>query len=476
MHVVSLASETDFDGWRAGARRLRLAGAPPHEAAFSVGGQALFDAPLPAAEGQAFSAPRAFLDLAERVILHRKEDRFDLLYRLLWRLKDEPNLMRHETDADVADALDRAKNVSRAAHKMKAFVRFRPVDAAETAFCAWFEPAHRVAELTAPFFARRFSTMAFSILTPDLCAHWDTQALSFTPGVDRSHAPKGDEIEVFWATYYASTFNPARLKPAMMQSEMPKRYWRNLPEARLIPDLMAQAEQRERAMVRAGPTEPARYAEKALRRVPARSADEDRAPGSLADIAARLDGCRRCDLWRGATQGVPGEGPAQARLMFVGEQPGDQEDLSGKPFVGPAGKLFDRALAEAGIDRSDVYVTNAVKHFKYELRGKRRLHKTPDAGEVQACRWWLDHERRLARPRVIVALGGTAARAVLGKAVAVTKVRGRPLALEDGAEGLVTVHPSYLLRLPDETAKAAAYKAFVEDLRTAGRLARGTAA
>jgi DNA polymerase len=195
------------------------------------------------------------------------------------------------------------------------------------------------------------------------------------------------------------------------------------------------------------------------------------APADLADIAAAIQVCRRCDLWRKATQGVPGEGPAEAKLMLVGEQPGDQEDMAGHPFVGPAGRMLDKALAEAGAARDETYVTNAVKHFKHELRGKRRLHQRPDAGEVVACKWWLDNERRLVKPKVVVALGATAARAVIGKPVAVMKTRGRPLDLGGGAKALVTVHPSLLLRIPDRAAKAQAFADFVRDLKTAWALA-----
>ena len=187
-------------------------------------------------------------------------------------------------------------------------------------------------------------------------------------------------------------------------------------------------------------------------------------PRSLKEIAELIQGCRRCDLWRCATQGVPGEGPAHAPMMLVGEQPGDQEDLAGKPFVGPAGQVLDRALAEAGVPREDAYVTNAVKHFKHELRGKRRLHKTPDAGEVAACRWWLDNERRLVRPRVIVALGATAVLGVFGRPMPIGKNRGQAFQLEDQAQGFVTWHPSFLLRLPDPAARKKAYAEFVEDL------------
>jgi uracil-DNA glycosylase family protein len=195
--------------------------------------------------------------------------------------------------------------------------------------------------------------------------------------------------------------------------------------------------------------------------------EPDHAPSSPRAVAEAIQHCRRCPLWRDATQGVPGEGPAHAGLMLVGEQPGDQEDRAGHPFVGPAGQILDRALADADLPRAEVYVTNAVKHFKHEMRGKRRLHKTPQAPEIAACRWWLDQERRLVRPRVIVALGGTAAVAVVGRAVAVMKSRGKAIALDDGAQCVVTVHPSYLLRIPDAGAKADAYRLFVRDLKFA---------
>lgn len=421
-----------------------------------------------------FTVPKGFVDLARAVILHRSDDRFDLLYRLLWRLRDEPELIRVVTDADVADALERARNVSRASHKMKAFVRFRRVeDEGGEAWVAWFEPAHRVLETTAPFFMRRFANMRWSILTPDGAAFWTPGEgagdgeLAFGPPATRDMAPSEDEIEAFWKTYYASTFNPARLKMRAMQGEMPKRYWANLPEAALIPELAARSAVRTEAMVQSAPTEA--NARLVRARAPEKRSDPAAAGGivasSLAELEAGVQACRRCPLWRDATQGVCGEGPRKARLMIVGEQPGDQEDLAGKPFVGPAGKVLDWALEEAGIDRSDVYVTNAVKHFKHEPRGKRRLHKTPTAGEVTACRWWLNQERGLVRPKAILALGATASFGVLERKVAVTKERGRPIDLGDGTAAMITVHPSYLLRLPDEDARARERGRFVEDLK-----------
>ena len=186
-----------------------------------------------------------------------------------------------------------------------------------------------------------------------------------------------------------------------------------------------------------------------------------------AALREEAAGCTRCHLFRHATRTVFGEGPVDARLLLVGEQPGDQEDLVGRPFVGPAGQMLDRALGEAGIDRARTYVTNAVKHFKFLPRGKRRLHQKPDGPEIEACRWWLDRERLLVRPAVTVALGATAARALIGKVVTITATRGRPIALPDGGDGWVTIHPSYLLRIEDKAAAAREYARFVEDLRGA---------
>ncbi len=185
------------------------------------------------------------------------------------------------------------------------------------------------------------------------------------------------------------------------------------------------------------------------------------------DMAAR---CTRCDLYQNATQTVFGEGPERAEIMLVGEQPGDQEDLQGHPFVGPAGKVLDRALHDAGVDRKRLYVTNGVKHFKNELRGKRRLHKRPDVQEIDICRWWLDLERQFVRPKVVVALGVTGLRAVTGRSASITSMRGKATRLPDGAALIVTVHPSYLLRIPDRESAEREYHRFVEDLRGAGKL------
>ncbi len=239
---------------------------------------------------------------------------------------------------------------------------------------------------------------------------------------------------------------------------MLRKHRRSAPDAD-APDLFAHAAERE-----------ARNA--AIAEIPASVPEPSAAsPESLAQVRVEADACMRCPLYRDATQTVFGEGSAHAGIMLVGEQPGDQEDLDGRPFVGPAGKMLDRALHEAGIDRRMLYVTNAVKHFKFERRGKKRIHQKPNNGEVDICRWWLDRERRLVKPRVIVALGATAIRGVTGRSASISSLRGKPSRLEDGSELVATIHPSYLLRLPDAEAAEREFARLVEDLRLAAGMA-----
>jgi DNA polymerase len=458
MQVIRLASETDLAGWRTAARTLRARRMRPDEVIWTVeAGADLFDdMAAEAPPGRcAFTVPREFLQLAGAAILHRSDERFALLYRLLWRLEGEP-LVLWVADADTDKARDFARGVGKAARGMKAFVRFQPLageggaPAPVDVQIAWFEPAHRVTEVVAPFFARRYAERAFSLLTPDACAHWDTRDLSFTPGADPADAPPGDGLAGYWRARYA---------PLFAQGDG------NRPGSAAIAQPMAEPRSS------AGPATPSRRVLKAAMRTSRDAPYDAVALSDLSEVQAALQFCRRCDLYRDATQGVAGEGPQAARLMLVGEQPGDQEDLAGQPFVGPAGQVLDRALEAAGVPREATYVTNAVKHFKHERRGRKRIHKTPGTGEVAACRWWLDNERRIVRPRVIVALGATAALAVVGKPTPIGKSRGRAIQLPDQAQGVVTYHPSFLLRVPDADAKAKAFAEFVQDLKFAWKLA-----
>lgn len=477
MPVVTLADAIDLSGFRTAARDLVRRGVPPPHVVWRVAGSDAGDLPgldgpvqapaEPAVPGVIvpdLRVPRRFLALAEAVVCHSDPARFALLYRLLWRLKVEPRLMEVATDPDVAAALRMEKAVGRAVHKMHAFVRFRRVGTAEgEVYVAWFEPPHFVEERAASFFADRFAATRWTIVTPRVTVAWDGAALAFGPGGRRADLPAADASEDLWRAYYAAIFNPARLKVKAMTAEMPKRYWRNLPEAGLIADLIAGAEARARDMVAAAPTAPPPRHER-LRARTAAMPDPDFAEGTLAAVRAEAAACRRCDLWRSATQTVFGEGPETADAMFVGEQPGDREDLAGRPFVGPAGQVFDAALSEAGIVRDRIYVTNAVKHFKYEPRGKRRLHKRPDGAEIQACRWWLARELALVAPRLVVGLGGTALQALLDRPVKVGDLRGRFLEFGNAPPVFATIHPSAILRMPDPVRRAEERARFVEDL------------
>ena len=465
-HRVTLSAADDFDGWREAARDLAEAGVPPEAVVWQVEGADadLFGKERAPTAAPSFAVPRRFVELAQDAICHSSPERFGLLYNLLWRLRSD----RHAID-DSADPLVRrieqlSKEVRRDAHKMHAFVRFREVEApgGEPRFVAFFEPEHHIVRREAGFFVRRFANMRWSILTPELSVHWDGETLTEGPGALRCDAPAGDPLEETWRTYYASIFNPARLKVGAMLKEMPKKYWRNMPETSLVQPLIASARRREVEMIdRSVAKEGLKDALEAERRIE---------PGGnlLAVWEALLKDarkCTRCELYKCGTQTVFGEGPLDAPIVFVGEQPGDQEDLAGRPFVGPAGQLFDAALEAAGIDRSQTYVTNAVKHFKFIQRGKRRIHNKPDTGEIEACKWWLDQERALIRPPVTVALGATAARSLLGKTVTISRTREAPLELADGGECWVTVHPSFLLRIPEEDRRREERALFVRDLK-----------
>jgi len=469
MRFIRLDSETDFNGWRKAARSLIGHASVPAEVTWTVRGRDsdLFEPdgePVPVeTAGATFSVPSRFIELGQSVILHRDPERFALLYRMLWRLQSDRDLMAIATDADVARLQAMAKAVHRDQHKMKAFVRFREIDGPpESRFVAWFEPEHHIVEATTPFFVGRFAAMSWSILTPDLCVHWDRQVASFTPGVSKADAPAEDRLEETWRRYYASIFNPARLKVKAMQAEMPKKYWRNLPEARLIAPLIAGAGRATDVMISDPATAPQR-----MQKRPAMPGLSLPLGDPIEALRAEAAQCRACPLWKDATQTVFGEGPSGARLMLVGEQAGDKEDLAGKPFVGPAGQVLDRALQEAGIARPQVYVTNAVKHFKFVPRGKIRLHQKPNTSEIRTCRQWFDRELKAIKPALVVAMGATAAHSLFGKATPVNASRGRIFDLDTTTQALVTVHPSYLLRLPDPDAQEREYRRFVDDLKLA---------
>jgi len=454
----------NFATWRDAARRILHQNVPPHQVHFcdARNGQSLLalDAePHPSASGQTRKVPREFMEMAVLASCFRDPTRWNLLYTVLWRLThDEPHLLNDHSDPELRRLHLMEKAVRRDRHKMRAFVRFR--EAAAQTYIAWYKPEHHIVRLNADFFVRRFGSMRWAILTPDESVYWDCEQLQFGPGLPRESAPAEDQVEDLWLTYYGSIFNPARIKLAAMQKEMPAIHWDTLPEAKLIAPLLHQAGERVAGMVKEQPGSARDY-------LPQKQAQE---AATLPVLAAAARHCEGCELHEAATQVVFGEGPTKARIMLVGEQPGDEEDQCGKPFVGPAGQLLNQALLDAGIERQNVYITNAVKHFRFELgapvpeRGKHRLHKRPSGRHIASCRPWLEAEIQQVQPESIVCLGSTAAQSLIGRDVRIHEDRSRWMSSLWANRLLITTHPSALLRMtPDRFPES--YALFVQDLQ-----------
>ncbi|MDR6832659.1 MULTISPECIES: UdgX family uracil-DNA binding protein [unclassified Sphingopyxis] len=474
MREVVLARPGDFAEWRDAARGLLAAGVAPEDVSWRGAdeGASLFGDDAPPASAGAVSLPRELLAMADRVICHRDTGVPARLYRIMWRALRDRQLLGRRTDPDIDWLGNTDKAIRRDIHKMHAFVRFRRLgedNAGRESFAAWFEPDHYILRLTAPFFRRRFYGMDWAIFTPDARAIWHDETLTYGAGGTKDEVPAADVVEDQWRTYYGAIFNPARVKIDAMRAEMPKKYWKNLPEAQDIAPLLAGAGARVERMRQTAVSLANPQTGKWRTRMPEALALTDDID-SLDDLARAVGDCTRCPLHCNATQAVTGEGPLAARIMLVGEQPGDREDLEGRPFIGPAGQVLNEALAEAGLDRQRLFLTNAVKHFKFEPRGKRRLHQNPTAGEIDICRWWLDKERAVVQPDLIVTLGGSALRGVTGKSASIASMRGAVHELAGGTKLIATIHPSFLLRLPDRARAAEERAAFVADLARARKL------
>jgi len=454
-----------FDAWRDAVRPWLAAG---HESCQLIWNEAPVNifAPLPLlsqrdappSAGGTLRLSRSLMTLLQTVACFRHGSRWEFMYRLAWRvLYENPQLLTDPADPDVANAVSMERAVRRDLHKMHAFVRFREIagEAGTPAYFAWFEPQHEILRPGADFFVDRFPNMHWTIATPDGAAVWDTGKLRFVASPSIADRPRHDSHEDLWRTYYRSICNVARINPSAMQREMPQHYWKNLPEAGEITTLLREGSARLAARSQEGDTDKF-VAAKSVRRSLAQAKGSDEG----------LQMCRACDLWKRATQAVAGEGPANARLMLVGEQPGDEEDLQGRPFIGPAGKLLSDILRSAGLSREKVYITNAVKHFKWEPRGKRRLHKRPNVGEIRACNGWLQSEIDSIKPMVIVALGASALSALYGGSQPIEAARATGMIHRSGATLLASYHPSAILRADAERSEVLR-AALLEDLQRA---------
>jgi len=472
-----------LEHFQAHARALVQRGVGPGEVAFrdptragDAGADGLFGAAAPAAtpapaDAPPLALPRALVSRLRTTSCFRDERVWGVMYSVVSRIAlGRRGLLDDPLDPDVV-ALERMeKDVRRDAHKMHAFVRFRRVEDAGARngerFVAWYRPTHLICERESGFFRERFPSMDWSILTPDRSAHWDGERVTLGPGAPREAAPEGDELEELWCDYYASIFNPARVKLKAMAAEMPRKFWDTLPETRQLDALLADVPRRLEEMARTS----RRRAESAAPFVPA-GAD-------LAALGDALAACEGCELCRDGTRAVPADGDGSARIALLGEQPGDREERAGRPFVGPAGEVLDAALAAAGLDRGGLHITNAVKHFRHERRGKRRIHRRPTVEHVSRCQPWVDAEFEALRaaghgPDALVCLGVTAARAVFGPTERAPRPGDAPAARSSryAPSTLTTFHPAAILRAPDARSAEAMRAHLVATLRCAAEAA-----
>lgn len=451
-----------FDEWRSKARELLIKGVHPQDADWDSSPRLIQEFETKLHPLSKPTIPSEFLDLSQFVARSNHPDRWALLYRLAYRLNHETkNLLQVSVDPDVHLAQTLAKSVRRDIHKMHAFVRFKKTEVhGQETFVAWHRPEHPCLELAAPFFVRRFGDKPWSIFTPEASAHWDLKELTYGDGMQQADFDHLDPFDEVWKTYYSSIFNPARLKIKMMKTEMPTKYWSSMPESEIIQKLIRETPKRLQNMA----------AEEKFQAKPPVNA-------SWPELKSAALGCSACPLAAKANHTVFGEGNVEADLMIVGEQPGDEEDLSGKIFVGPAGQVLSEALKKAGIDRKTVYITNAVKHFKWTPGGddgKARIHKKASGSEMQACKPWLEAEITRVKPKVIIALGATAGTALFGRLVKIQQERGRLFTDSHFAPNmLISWHPAAILRSLSEEERLQRQEELAKDLAQAFQVAKG---
>lgn len=442
---------TDFLDWREQARRLLEANREPNTIIWNDINSAqknLFNTteslkPNLELKPQ-FLIPKPFLNLAATISYHRNPDKWGKLYQALWRLTHgERNLLAISSDPLVHTLFIMEKAIRREAHKMKAFIRFckfKDEDGSEY-YLAWYKPEHLVLRMIAPFFMRRFSVMRWTIITPDETVHWDGEKLKYSEGKYLSQNPT-DELEHLWQTYYKAIFNPARIKLKAMKKEMPMRYWHNLPETQMIPSLLIDATQRVAEMLQ----HQEGFKDSAANYLPP-------IIGSLENLKKHAKNCQGCPLHVSAKQTVFGSGNLNSKLMLVGEQPGNEEDLQGLPFIGPAGQVLRTVLKELSINVEEIYLTNAVKHFKFYKNLPHRTHRSPNIREINACKPWLISEIELIKPKVILCLGLSAAKSLINPAFRIKQERGK---FKKKANFIIgaTFHPSAILRADNEIRRA----------------------
>jgi len=454
----------NFETWLAAASTLIAAEAAPPLVDWgdNDGVESLFAANhvTPASTSMILDLPAGLRQRLEEACCYLGKERWSLPYRVLWRClhNDWAALLPGDTDGSPFARRERA--VRGAAHAMKGFLRFqeRPDNMHSPRFVAWYEPPHDVLQPVAHHFAERMGSNTWLIATPLGSANWDGKRLAFGPPLSKP-AQNEDLIEALWLDYYRSTFNPERLNPELMQAHLPSVQQRSLPEARLIPAMISQAQLgQSRQAIAASP-------------VISKKASCTTGRNTRLSLGDELEHCKRCGLWEHATYPVGGSGPANARVIIVGEQADDHDDLIGEPFSGELGRFLESLLTAAGIEREDVYLTHAVKHFRFESIQLQRRYRAPTTAHLEACRHWLEQELAQIPAIAIVALGRSAAQALLQTEVPLPTGEA-PLVMQLAEKRVfVTWHPAYAQKTANPQARNAAQAHIVASLRHAWQLA-----
>jgi uracil-DNA glycosylase len=456
--------EPTFEAWREAARPLLGAHIDPSEIEWVEQGvkghvDTLFDTVSAEAsenpEPQKVLFPAKLMESARFVACHANKGKWALLYHVFWQVLTSGRAALEDSLENNVLLLERMRReVWIEVHHMHAYVRFQKTFTHnQETYVAWYHPHHPVLRLAIDFFARRFAGMHWAILTPVESAYWNGVSLTFGPGCPQNETIADDAAEDLWRTYFSSIFNPARLNVRQLKHKIPPRVWQSLPEGKTFSSLIFEAPSRVDAFLRSS-------APSALPYLPQEPADWN-------ELKETARACRGCPLWQQSTKMIFGEGAVPSKLVILGEQPGDSEDFHGRVFCGPAGTVLDEALLKVGLNRNDIYLTNAVKHFKHEKIDKKRIHRTPGAKEVAACRPWLEEEIKRVSPQIIVCLGQTAAHSVLGHLASIQSLRGQWHTSPWGAMVLVTYHPAAVLRAKEPDLRKEIEGALVQDLQKA---------
>ncbi|MBD63725.1 MAG: hypothetical protein CME62_00835 [Halobacteriovoraceae bacterium] len=456
--MISLDEFTEISDFKKYVRYFISKKTSPSEINWGQSEKLLFDESLSLSDvpgGIELNVSRDYSQLVKRLSMLRGPERWALLYKILYRLKFEnKNLLNLPSDPDIRQAHIYLKSIARDIHKMHAFVRFKKIDEPSEKYVAWHGPEHKILRAGAPFFKDRFGDKPWSIFTPDESAHWDGTKLFYSEGMSFDDFKHKDDWDEVWKDYYRSIYNPARLNIKMMKQEMSPKYWKSMPEAEIIEELIKNT--------------PDQLQKAAASQWFEAKVDKD---STLDEIQFALSNCTACPLYEKATQAVPGSGPVDAKLVILGEQPGDLEDTQGRPFVGPSGALLMDILSQSGIDSSQIYFTNTVKHFSFRENAKgERIHRSPTGKQIHACKPWLEAELNQIKPRVILALGVTAATAVLGKKPKLSQERGEIFSTKYAKNIIISWHPSSILRTENAELKRMKKNQLAEDIQRAFHL------